>query len=82
MLLHLTLVCQNIFLLNAGGKINKNFYCGKLSCVKYEKVKEPELLGDDWVKVKTIYGGICGSDINLVFLNDTPLFHLLCQINL
>ena len=54
------------------GKINKNFYCGKLSCVKYEKVKEPELLGDDWVKVKTIYGGICGSDINLVFLHDTP----------
>ena len=44
----------------AAGKINKNFYCGKLSCVKYEKVKEPELLGDDWVKIKTIYGGICG----------------------
>jgi len=57
----------------AAGKINKNFYCGKLSCVKYEKVKEPELLGDDWVKIKTIYGGICGSDINLVFLNDTPV---------
>lgn len=54
------------------GKINKKFYCGRLSCVKYEKVKEPEILGDDWVKVKTIYGGICGSDINLVFLHDTP----------
>lgn len=54
------------------GKINKKLYYSSFSCVKREKVKEPEILGDDWVKVKTIYGGICGSDINLVFLHDTP----------
>ncbi|TYQ16808.1 UNVERIFIED_CONTAM: threonine dehydrogenase-like Zn-dependent dehydrogenase [Acetivibrio alkalicellulosi] len=54
------------------GKVSKKLYCGGLSCVKMENINEPELPGEDWVKVKTIYGGICGSDTNLVFLHDTP----------
>ncbi|MDD4496482.1 MAG: alcohol dehydrogenase catalytic domain-containing protein [Eubacteriales bacterium] len=55
------------------GKIRKKFYYSKHSCVRLEDVIEPELPGDDWVKVKTIYGGICGSDLGLVKLHDSPL---------
>jgi threonine dehydrogenase-like Zn-dependent dehydrogenase len=60
-------------LTKAVGSLNRDFYYSRFSCTKLENVKEPELPGEDWVKVKTIYGGICGSDLGLVFLNDSPL---------
>ena len=40
--------------------------------LRYRDVPEPQLPGPEWVKIKTRYGGICGSDINAVFLNDSP----------
>ncbi len=55
------------------GKINKKFFYSKYSCTRLDDVIEPELPGDDWVKVRTLYGGICGSDLGLVFLHDSPL---------
>lgn len=55
------------------GKINRKNYYSKHSCVRFEEVAEPALPGEDWVKVKTLYGGICGSDLGLVFLHDSPL---------
>lgn len=60
-----------LFTLSAG-KINKKLHYGGLSCVRLENISEPKLPGEDWVKIRTTYGGICGSDINLVFLHDTP----------
>ncbi|MDN5276190.1 MAG: threonine 3-dehydrogenase [Clostridiales bacterium] len=57
----------------AMGKVNRKLYYSRFSCVRYEEVREPVLPGDDWVKVKTIYGGICGSDINMIYLHDSPL---------
>ena len=47
-------------------------YYGPFSCVQLAEVPEPQLLTDGWVKVKTHYGGICGSDVGLVRLHDSP----------
>ncbi|GAB7386561.1 zinc-binding dehydrogenase [Bacillaceae bacterium] len=44
----------------------------KLSCLSYRDVPEPELPGERWVKVRVKYSGICGSDLNLIFLHDSP----------
>ncbi len=43
-----------------------------LSCLSWKSLDEPSLPNDDWVKIKVKYGGICGSDINLLFLHDSP----------
>ena len=40
--------------------------------LQYREVAEPALLGPQWVKVSTRYGGICGSDLNTIFLKDSP----------
>lgn len=44
----------------------------RLSCLKYRDVPEPPLPNEDWVKVKVRYGGICGSDMGLIFLHKSP----------
>lgn len=54
------------------GKLSKKPYLGPLACTKSGNVTEPKLPGDGWVKVRTRYGGICGSDLNVIFLNDSP----------
>jgi threonine dehydrogenase-like Zn-dependent dehydrogenase len=43
-----------------------------LSCLRYREVPEPKLPGPEWIKIKVKYGGICGSDINLIRLHDSP----------
>ncbi len=43
-----------------------------LSCLKYEKTPDPALPNDKWIKIKVTYGGICGSDMNLINLHDSP----------
>jgi threonine dehydrogenase-like Zn-dependent dehydrogenase len=48
------------------------YWNSRLSCLKFYNQPEPDLPNDDWVKVKVKYGGICGSDLNLLFLNDSP----------
>ncbi len=47
------------------------FY-GPFSCLRYREVPEPKLPGPAWVKIKVKYGGICGSDLNLIRLHDSP----------
>jgi L-iditol 2-dehydrogenase len=37
-------------------------------------VPEPTLPGDDWVKIKTRYGGICGSDLGGIHLESSPYY--------
>jgi threonine dehydrogenase-like Zn-dependent dehydrogenase len=54
------------------GKINKSFYYSFFSCVKLCDIKEPEIPKGKYLKIKTVYGGICGSDINLITLKDSP----------
>ncbi len=43
-----------------------------LACVAYREVPEPRLPNEEWVKVKTRYGGICGSDLHLLRLENSP----------
>ncbi len=55
------------------GKMNPSLHWHpKLSCIRLRDVQEPSLPNEDWVKIKVTYGGICGSDLNLIFLNDSP----------
>ncbi len=55
----------------AGAFTEKAFY-GPVSGVVLREVEEPRLPSANWVKVKTRYSGICGSDINLILLHDSP----------
>ena len=40
-----------------------------LSCIRYLDVPELSLPGCDWVKIKTLLGGICGTDLSTIRLN-------------
>jgi threonine dehydrogenase-like Zn-dependent dehydrogenase len=54
------------------GPIHSSFYYNIFSCIRYGDFPEPKLLGPKWVKIKTLMGGICGSDIGLIKLHDSP----------
>ena len=48
------------------------FYKGPVKTIQLADVPEPKLFTPDWVKVKTLYCGFCGSDLNLILLHDSP----------
>jgi (R,R)-butanediol dehydrogenase / meso-butanediol dehydrogenase / diacetyl reductase len=48
------------------------FYKGPLATVKLVDRPEPVLPGPDWVKLRTLLCGFCGSDQSLIFLRDSP----------
>jgi threonine 3-dehydrogenase len=54
------------------GPLLPSVFYSPLSCVQLADVPDPHLLSDSWVKIRTRYGGICGSDIGLVRLHDSP----------
>lgn len=54
------------------GSVYSRAFTSKIGCVAYGRVPEPVLPGADWVKVDTLLGGICGSDLSLVSLQDSP----------
>lgn len=43
-----------------------------LSCLRYRDLPEPHLPSQDWVAIKTRFGGICGSDNGLIHLHNSP----------
>lgn len=45
-----------------------------LSCTRQVETAEPELPTEEWVKIKTHYGGICGTDMKSVHL-DISLYY-------
>jgi threonine dehydrogenase-like Zn-dependent dehydrogenase len=47
-------------------------YRGPFSTVKLADIPEPSLPSPQWVKIKTRLCGLCGSDINLMFMKDSP----------
>jgi L-iditol 2-dehydrogenase len=53
------------------GSLYTPLYWSGLSCLRYGDVAEPALPGADWVRIKTRYGGICGSDWGLIHLHDS-----------
>ena len=48
------------------------FFKGPVKTVQLADVPEPALFTPDWVKIKTLYCGFCGSDLNLITLHDSP----------
>jgi L-iditol 2-dehydrogenase len=54
------------------GKLTEAAVYGGLSGVSYTDVSEPELPGDDWVKLDILKAGICGSDIGNLTLKSSP----------
>ncbi len=57
------------------GKVYPQVLWNGLSCTDLaEETAVPELRGPDWVRVKTRYGGICGSDLSTIHLNVSPYY--------
>ena len=48
------------------------FYKGPLATIRLADIPEPALPGPDWVKLRTLMCGFCGSDQSLIFLKDSP----------
>jgi threonine dehydrogenase-like Zn-dependent dehydrogenase len=53
-----------------------------IACAYSEDVPEPTLPADDWVVVKTRYGGICGSDMSAIHGHATPYYEPLTSMPL
>ncbi|HEY49755.1 MAG TPA: alcohol dehydrogenase catalytic domain-containing protein [Dehalococcoidia bacterium] len=51
------------------GTFYKGAYFDRFSALRYADIPEPELPGHDWVKVRTVYCGICASDMHAILLN-------------
>ena len=67
------------------GAISKRlYYDGPLATIKLVDAPEPNLPSPDWVKIKTLLCGFCGTDLSLVFLKEsltaTPFTSLPCII--
>jgi len=58
----------------AVGKVMSRALWSGLSCTRYLEIPEPDLPGDEWVRIRTLYGGICGSDLGTIRLNTSPYF--------
>jgi len=59
--------------LKALGTISKRlYYASPLSTIKLVEIDEPSLPSEEWIKIKTYFCGLCGSDVNLIFLRDSP----------
>jgi threonine dehydrogenase-like Zn-dependent dehydrogenase len=56
----------------AVGRFRREAYYDSFSNVVLRDVSAPRLPGPEWVRVRTKYSGICGSDKNLVLLHDSP----------
>jgi L-iditol 2-dehydrogenase len=59
-------------LTQAVGVVYPPVFWSPLAMLQYREVPEPALPGPQWVKIKTRYGGICGSDMSTIFLKDSP----------
>ena len=61
----------------AMAKVSSSLLWSGRSCTYVEDVPRPELIGPDWVRVRTRLGGICGSDLNAIHLHASPYFSAL-----
>ncbi len=59
------------------GKLAPSLLWSGLSCTYAAEVPEPRLPADDWVKIKTRYGGICGTDLGSIHLHTSPYYSAL-----
>ena len=61
-------------LMRAGAQRVKNLETGRLSPLQLEEVTEPELPTPEWVRVKPLLSGICGSDLGTLSSENSPYF--------
>ncbi len=54
------------------GRVTESAIFGGLSGVRLADVPEPDLPGDEWVKLEILKAGICGSDIGNLTLKSSP----------
>jgi threonine dehydrogenase-like Zn-dependent dehydrogenase len=50
----------------------KNCYLSSIGGLSLRRRPVPELPESDWVRCRTLLGGICGTDINMVFMQQHP----------
>jgi L-iditol 2-dehydrogenase len=56
----------------AAGRMSERLFVGPHACTRLGDTASPDLPGDDWVRIRTRMGGICGSDIGIVTLSASP----------
>jgi len=59
-----------------GGRVDQRAFVSRLAPVRIEDVPEPPLPTERWVRVRTTFSGLCGSDVKQILLNgarDNPL---------
>ncbi|MDQ3237465.1 MAG: zinc-binding dehydrogenase [Actinomycetota bacterium] len=61
-------------LMRAGAKRIRNLDTSRLSPLQLEEVPEPALPTPDWVRVKPLLSGICGSDLSTLSAQSSPYF--------
>ncbi|MHC4235173.1 MAG: zinc-dependent alcohol dehydrogenase [Planctomycetota bacterium] len=54
------------------GTLWRGVYTSALSGLRLRDVPEPELPGPRWVRVRTVLGGICGTDLGLILQRSHP----------
>jgi L-iditol 2-dehydrogenase len=54
------------------GKASDALYLGPHACTRYREIAAPALPGDEWVRIRTRMGGVCGSDLGIVSLEASP----------
>jgi threonine dehydrogenase-like Zn-dependent dehydrogenase len=59
-------------LTKALGRLYRPIFWSRLAMLQYRAVPEPVLPGPAWVKIRTRYGGICGSDLHTIALENSP----------
>ncbi|HLA89296.1 MAG TPA: zinc-binding dehydrogenase [Gemmatimonadaceae bacterium] len=52
--------------------ISEALAVGVHACTRFQTVAAPDLPGDQWVRIRTRLGGICGSDLGIVALDASP----------
>jgi threonine dehydrogenase-like Zn-dependent dehydrogenase len=61
-------------LMRAGAKRIKGLETSRLSPLQLEEIPEPQLPTPEWVRVKPLLSGICGSDLGTLSSENSPYF--------
>ena len=61
-------------LMRAGAKRIKNLETSRFSPLKLEEIPDPPLPTTEWVRVKPLLSGICGSDLGTLSSENSPYF--------
>jgi threonine dehydrogenase-like Zn-dependent dehydrogenase len=52
-----------------GGRVDRRAFVSRFAPVRIEDVEEPSLPSAAWVRVRTTFSGLCGSDVKQILLN-------------